>query len=199
MPPNFLLTIIRIDTLILFHVRTFRLVLSLSNISSFTSPSIPSPSHPPLSPSHLSLTCPSIPSLLSLPQSSFPPISPSHHPSSPLSLISPPPHPPTCISPSPCPSSPLPPSPHPPISPSPHPSSPLPPSPLPPISPSPHPSSPLPSYPPSPHTSYISIPPLLHYSDDHSRVVLSLQDNQPGTDYINASYIDVSLSLFYCH
>ena len=49
------------------------------------------------------------------------------------------------------------------------------------------------------HTSYISIPPLLHYSDDHSRVVLSLQDNQPGTDYINASYIDVGLSLFYCH
>ena len=29
-------------------------------------------------------------------------------------------------------------------------------------------------------------------SDDHSRVVLSLQDNTPGSDYINASYIDVS-------
>ena len=28
-------------------------------------------------------------------------------------------------------------------------------------------------------------------SDDHSRVVLSLQDNTPGSDYINASYIDV--------
>ena len=28
--------------------------------------------------------------------------------------------------------------------------------------------------------------------DDHSRVVLSLQDNTPGSDYINASFIDVS-------
>ena len=28
-------------------------------------------------------------------------------------------------------------------------------------------------------------------SDDHSRVVLSLQDNTPGSDYINASYLDV--------
>ena len=28
--------------------------------------------------------------------------------------------------------------------------------------------------------------------DDHSRVVLSLQDKITGSDYINASYIDVS-------
>ena len=32
-------------------------------------------------------------------------------------------------------------------------------------------------------------------SDDHSRVVLSLQDNCSGTDYINASFIDVSNEL----
>ena len=32
-------------------------------------------------------------------------------------------------------------------------------------------------------------------SDDHSRVVLSLQDNCSGTDYINASFIDVSIQL----
>lgn len=29
--------------------------------------------------------------------------------------------------------------------------------------------------------------------DDHSRVVLSLQDNIAGSDYINASFIDVSM------
>ena len=29
-------------------------------------------------------------------------------------------------------------------------------------------------------------------TDDHSRVVLSLQDNTPGSDYINSSFIDVS-------
>ncbi len=27
--------------------------------------------------------------------------------------------------------------------------------------------------------------------DDHSRVVLSLQDSTPGSDYINASFVDV--------
>ena len=32
-------------------------------------------------------------------------------------------------------------------------------------------------------------------SDDHSRVVLDQQDQLTGTDYINASYIDVSLHL----
>ena len=29
-------------------------------------------------------------------------------------------------------------------------------------------------------------------TDDHSRVVLPLQDNTPGSDYINSSFIDVS-------
>ena len=29
-------------------------------------------------------------------------------------------------------------------------------------------------------------------TDDHSRVVLALQDNTPGSDYVNASYVDVS-------
>ena len=28
--------------------------------------------------------------------------------------------------------------------------------------------------------------------DDHSRVVLKLENNCPGSDYINASFIDVS-------
>ena len=35
------------------------------------------------------------------------------------------------------------------------------------------------------HCSYLSL-------DDHSRVVLELQGDLPGTDYINASWIDVS-------
>ena len=35
------------------------------------------------------------------------------------------------------------------------------------------------------HVFFVSV------SDDHSRVVLSLQDNTPGSDYINASYVDV--------
>ncbi len=30
------------------------------------------------------------------------------------------------------------------------------------------------------------------HTDDHSRVVLSLQDSTPGSDYINGSYVDVS-------
>lgn len=34
--------------------------------------------------------------------------------------------------------------------------------------------------------------------DDHSRVVLSLQDNTPGSDYINASFIDVRLPSVSC-
>ena len=29
-------------------------------------------------------------------------------------------------------------------------------------------------------------------SDDHSRVVISLQDKVTGSDYINASHVDVS-------
>ena len=31
-----------------------------------------------------------------------------------------------------------------------------------------------------------------HLLDDHSRVVLELEDNCLGSDYINASFIDVS-------
>ena len=38
-------------------------------------------------------------------------------------------------------------------------------------------------------TSPSSSPP----PDDHSRVILALQENTPGSDYINASYIDVCL------
>ena len=35
--------------------------------------------------------------------------------------------------------------------------------------------------------------------DDHSRVVLDQQDKLKGTDYINASHIDVSyVSCWYC-
>ena len=30
------------------------------------------------------------------------------------------------------------------------------------------------------------------FSDDHSRVVLNIQDNTAGSDYINASYVNVS-------
>ena len=33
---------------------------------------------------------------------------------------------------------------------------------------------------------------LSYFLDDHSRVVLKLEDNCPGSDYINASFIDVS-------
>ena len=36
-------------------------------------------------------------------------------------------------------------------------------------------------------------PPPLPPSDDHGRVVLALQENTPGSDYINGSYIDVSV------
>ena len=32
----------------------------------------------------------------------------------------------------------------------------------------------------------------LLFSDDHSRVVLSLLENRPGSDYINASHIQVN-------
>ena len=39
----------------------------------------------------------------------------------------------------------------------------------------------------------IYIPP-----DDHSRVVLSAPD-EDGSDYINASYIDVSIFIIYTH
>ena len=38
--------------------------------------------------------------------------------------------------------------------------------------------------------------------DDHSRVALSLQDNTPGSDYINASFIDVrtfGMTLYHVH
>ena len=33
---------------------------------------------------------------------------------------------------------------------------------------------------------------LLSFSDDHSRVILSLTENDPESHYINANYIDVS-------
>ena len=33
---------------------------------------------------------------------------------------------------------------------------------------------------------------LLFFSDDHSRVILSLTENDPESHYINANYIDVS-------
>ncbi len=36
------------------------------------------------------------------------------------------------------------------------------------------------------------MPPSPSSTDDHSRVVLSLQDNTPGSDYINASFVDVN-------
>ena len=32
----------------------------------------------------------------------------------------------------------------------------------------------------------------LHFVDDHSRVVLTQQGEKPGSDYINASFVDVS-------
>ena len=32
-------------------------------------------------------------------------------------------------------------------------------------------------------------------SDDHSRVVLTEIDNEPGSVYINANYVDVSYSI----
>ena len=45
------------------------------------------------------------------------------------------------------------------------------------------------------HTHTLSLchdsPPSLSLSDDHSRVVLSLQENTPGSDYINSCYINV--------
>lgn len=35
------------------------------------------------------------------------------------------------------------------------------------------------------------------FSDDHSRVILSYIENIPGSDYINANYVDVSRSSLY--
>lgn len=35
--------------------------------------------------------------------------------------------------------------------------------------------------------------------DDHSRVVLTLQGHKPGSDYINASFIDVRSSCVLTH
>ena len=32
----------------------------------------------------------------------------------------------------------------------------------------------------------------LHFVDDHSRVVLTQQGEKPGSDYVNASFVDVS-------
>ena len=34
--------------------------------------------------------------------------------------------------------------------------------------------------------------------DDHSRVVLNIQDNTAGSDYINASIVNVSIMWFNC-
>ena len=39
---------------------------------------------------------------------------------------------------------------------------------------------------------------LLFFSDDHSRVILSLTENDPESHYINANYIDVSDILKLC-
>ena len=39
---------------------------------------------------------------------------------------------------------------------------------------------------------------LLSFSDDHSRVILSLTENDPESHYINANYIDVSGTMKFC-
>lgn len=37
-----------------------------------------------------------------------------------------------------------------------------------------------------------------HVADDHSRVVLEEDPDEPDSDYINANFIDVSVSFYKC-